>query len=127
MGYVPIILLAIGLNCWHKPSLLLTLAIALDLLIPVPKEYGAMAWYSMCAVIELIVLFTALSNKTNFSTPIAMLSVGFIFVHFLGWIFNGYLFGSPYNNFARTLEYTELFICIILSNPVVNFIKEKLR
>lgn len=93
---------------------------------PIPKEYGALIWYSICASIETLILISALSLKTSFSKPIIALSALFILVHYLGWTFDGYIAGSPYHYFAKTLEYTELFVCVILSHPIINFVKGKL-
>jgi len=125
--YVLLILAACTLNWRHKEALLLTLIIGLGAVMPIPKEYGALAWYSICASIELVILVFALSLKSTASIPIAALSILFVAIHILGYLFGGYIAGSPYHYFAKTLEYTELLSCVILSNPIINLVKEKMR
>lgn len=126
MEYLPLIILACILNWRQKQALFLVVIIGLGLVIPVPKEYGAFVWYSVCGVIDFTIMCLALSLKVRLSLPIAALSLLFIVVHFLGWTFDGYPPESPYHNFARTIEFTELVVCITLSNPIIQYIEGKL-
>lgn len=127
MKYLPILLLACFLNYRQKTALLLALIVGLGAIVPIPKEYGALVWYSICAVVEILIIISALKLQTTFSIPIISLSTLFVIVHYLGWTFDGYPVNSPYHYFAKTLGFTELFTCAILSNPVLNFVKGKLR
>lgn len=127
MWYVLILILACILNYQHKESLLLTLIVGLGILVPIPKEYGALAWYCLCVSVEFIVLLFALMSNSKAAKPIASISVLFILVHFLGYTFDGYPIQSPYHYFARTLEYTELFLCAVLSHPIINYVKERIK
>lgn len=122
-----IFLVAILLNYQHREALLLTLLVGLGALVPIPKEYGALVWYLICGLIEATILLSACLLTTKFSVPLIMMSLMFIVVHYLGWKFDGYLVKSPYHCVARTIEFTELMLCVVLSNPVVNYIREKIK
>ena len=124
--YVLLILAACILNWRHKEALLLAMIVGLGAVMPIPKEYGALVWYSICVSIELTIMVFALTLHSKFSIPIASLSILFVAVHILGYLFGGYIIGSPYHYFAKTLEYTELLSCVILSNPIINFVKERI-
>lgn len=124
---VLILLVAILLNYQHRQALLLTLLVGTGVLLPIPSDYGAMAWYIMCASVEATILVAAMFLRTKFSIPLIMTSLLFIVVHYLGWTFDGYLVNSPYHYVAKTIEYTELALCVVLSNPVINFIREKIK
>ena len=126
MKYLPLILIACIFNWRNKEALLLTLIVGWGAVMPIPKEYGAVVWYSLCACIELVILLCALRLKTPFSIPIVALSLLFILIHYLGWTFDGYPKDSPYHYFAKTIGLTELFTCAILSDPIINFVKGKL-
>lgn len=125
--YVLIFLIACILNYRHKEALLLTLIVGLGAFSPIPERFGEIAWYSICASIEITIFLFAINLRTIASYPIAALSVLFIFVHYLGWKFHGYIIGSPYHLFARTLEFTEISSCAVLSNPIINFVKERMK
>lgn len=105
----------------------MTLIVSLDILFPVPVQYGVNAWYIMCASIEVIVMLFALNLNTYSGKPIAALSVLFLIVHYLGWTFVGSHDNSPYLYFARTIQFTEITTCALLANPTINFIKERFR
>lgn len=127
MKYLPVILVACILNYRQKEALLLTLLVGLGAVMPIPKEYGALTWYCMCAAIEAVIMIAAINIKTIASVPIILLSMLFLIVHYLGWAFDGYPKSSPYHYFAKTLGFTELFTCAILSNPIINFVRGKLK
>lgn len=127
MKYLPILLIACFLNYRQRKALLLTLIVGWGATLPIPQEIGAMWWYSSCALIEALILISAISLKVQFSKPIIVLSVLYIGIHYLGWTFDGYIAGSPYCYFSRTVAFTELFVCALLSQPVINFVKGKLR
>jgi hypothetical protein len=122
-----VVLLAISINYQHKQSLALAFLVGAGVLMPIPKEYGALFWYSSCVGVEFIILCVALTLNTKFSSTIASLSVLFIIVHLFGYYFDGYQPHSPYHYFAQTLEYTELASCVVLSNPIINYVKERIR
>ena len=127
MKYLPLLIVASLLNWQQKQALFLTLIVGLGLVIPVPKEYGALAWYSICAGIDFTIFIIALNSRAMFSIPIAALSALFITIHYIGWTFDGYPPDSPYHYFARTIGFTELFTCAILSNPIINYVKGKIK
>lgn len=127
MKYLPLIILACILNWRQRQALFLTLIVGLGLVIPIPKEYGALVWYSLCAAIDVSIMLFALSINARFSLPVALLSCFFVLIHYLGWMFDGYPTDSPYRYFARTIGFTEITVCAVLSNPIVQFIEEKLK
>lgn len=121
------IVLALVLNCLHWQSLILTLIVGIGVLVVVPTEYGAGAWYSMCISIELTILLFCLLLKSSISIPVGLLSILFAVVHVLGYIFDGSTPDSPYHYFARSIEYTEVLSCVLMSYPVVHYLKGKTR
>lgn len=126
-SYFIITLVAIYLNRFDNKALTLTIAVSVGALMPITKDYGAGVWYGLCALTEISILCFAMYYKSYISKPIIILSLAFVVVHFLGYKFHGYIAGSPYRYFAKTLEVTELLTCCIMSIPVINYLKERFK
>lgn len=119
------IILALALNCCHWQSLALTFVVGAGLIVPVPVEHGAVVWYSICILIEISLFSFAILLRTSLSFPIALLSLLFIAVHILGYIYDGSKPDSPYHYFAQSINYAEALSCVLMSHPIIQYLKGK--
>jgi len=116
-------MVALFLNKQSPKMVLLTLTLLIDAFIPIPHQN----WWINCIGVELIVFMTAHILNTTASSCIKFLSVQMIVLHIIGMNLNGQAAQSPYRCIAALTEYSEILSCVLLSNPIINIIKGKMK
>lgn len=122
--YTCLVLLAVYLNRQNPNSVLLTLLVGLSWYLPVDLIHSRGWWFTTCIASEVLVLLSALALNT--SSKYAMMGVTFMLAmsHALCWKFQSL---GTYYIIANYLEYMEISVCLLFSNPVIQHIKEYVR
>ena len=121
--YILTTIFAVYLNKNNKSHVLMSLILLLDVLAPIDTTH----FYSSCILIEMCVFISAIILNTVSSKIIAFLSVQMIALHIIGATFHGEFCNSPYRYLPPITEYSEILSCILLSNPIINIIKRKMK
>lgn len=97
--------------------LVLSTLVGVSIFVPVPSNTAA-EFYSFCALFEIFVGACALLTKSEAGFLIATACALLVIAHAMGYATDGSAPLSPYHVIVKTLELTELLVCVALS-PVI--------
>ena len=97
----------------------LTLLAGCAVFIPIPENLHVAG--------EILIFALASCIGGRASLFLQIFSTQLIIVHFTGKYFSGYCQDNPYKIAVKVTEYSELLMCLLLSNPVILKIKEKIK
>lgn len=107
--------------------LVLTLAVGVNILIPLDFISDISIWYATCIAMEVILLAVAWKLKTTASLPVAAISSALIWCHIVAWKFTGQQPESVYRTVEPILEYLNILSLSVFATPTLNYIKERTK
>lgn len=122
--YTVMFLIAVYLNLKDTRALLMALVVGLSYFFPFELISSRDAWYIACALSELIVFSFCIWLRSKSSFAIAGICLMLLASHFISY-HNIQL--QAYYIVAKYLEYIQIVSCILLSNPILNFLKERIK
>jgi hypothetical protein len=123
--FASLILLAILVNRDAWKCVALTTLIGIIHFLPYYMITDINLWYLTCIILDSIIVIAAYNSR--------MIAVGFIGIflvasHIIAWIFNTHeIIHKPYHTIAPFLEYVQVVCLTLFSQPVLKFIKERVR
>jgi len=112
-----LLVVAIILNFLDIRMLALTIAVGLNIFLPVPSE-SQFQFYLFCILYEIALGLLALLTKTEAGFLVTNVCFLLVVAHLMGYALDGSAPLSPYHVIVKLLETLELGICIALS-PVL--------
>lgn len=122
--YTVMFLIAVYLNLKDTRALLMALVVGLSYFFPFELISSRDAWYIACATSELIVIMFCLWLRSNSSLAISGICAMLLMSHFVSYYD---LSSQPYFYIAKYLEYIQILSCILLSHPILNYLKERIK
>ena len=122
--YTVMFLVAVCLNLKDTRALLMALVVGLSYFFPFELISSRDAWYIACATSELIVITFCIWLRSKSSIAIAGLCVMLLASHFIAY-HNIQL--QAYSIVAKYLEYVQVLSCVLLSHPILNYLKERIK
>lgn len=124
-AYAALVVLALYLNRRDRRMLLLTLAVGVSVLMPVPRDSAAV-FYAACITAELIVALIAMILRTRGSELIMSLCAALELTHIMGYILDGSGHLSSYRVIVPVLEAAQLVACVCLSPAIFARLQNRL-
>lgn len=112
-----IFVLAICLNMFDRPMLLLTIVVGVGFFLPAPRG-SADEFYAFCITMEIFVGVAAWYSKSKAGYIIVDVSLALVITHLMGYALDGNPPFSPYRLIVKILEVTQLMACAALS-PII--------
>lgn len=122
--YTVMFLIAVYLNLKDTRALLMALVVGLSYFFPFELISSRDSWYIACAVSELIVIIFCVWLRCKSCLALAGLCVMLLASHFIAY-HNLQL--DAYSMVAKYLEYIQILSCILLSHPILNYLKERIK
>jgi hypothetical protein len=124
IAYTVMFLIAVYLNLKDTRALLMALVVGLSYFFPFELISSRDAWYIACVASELIVILFCTWLRSKSSLAIAGLCIMLLASHFIAY-HNIQL--QVYSLVAKYLEYVQIVSCILLSHPILNYLKERIK
>lgn len=122
--YTVMFFIAVYLNLKDTRALLMALVVGLSYFFPFELIGSRDAWYIACVMSELIVFSFCIWLRCKSSFAVAGLCVMLLASHFVSY-YNMQL--QAYYIVAKYLEYVQIMSCMLLSHPVLNYLKERIK
>ena len=122
--YTVMFLIAVYLNLKDTRALLMALVVGLSYFFPFEIISSRDAWYIACATSEFIVILTCIWLRCKSSMAIAGLCLMLLASHFIAY---NDIQIDVYSVVAKYLEYVQILSCILLSHPILNYLKERIK
>ena len=122
--FASLLLIAILVNRDAWRCIALTLIVGVIHFLPYNLILSVPCWYSTCIFMDLIILIIAYRvNKA-----VCFVGVLLVISHIIAWIFDTHeIIHKPYHTIAPFLEYVQVLCLTLFSQPVLNFIKERVK
>lgn len=124
IAYTVIFLIAVHLNLKDTRALLMALVVGLSYFFPFELISSRDTWYISCVMSELIVFSFCIWLRCKSSFAVAGLCIMLLASHFIAY-HNIQL--QAYSIVAKYLEYVQIISCILLSYPILNYLKERIK
>ena len=127
---IPLLILvsiALLLNKGDIRMLILALVVGINVLTPLDSITDCNVWYATCIFMELITLMAAARLNTAVSMYVVCLSGLLVWCHIVAWKFTGQAPESVYRTVAPMLEYLNVLSLSLFSQPILNFLKERIK
>lgn len=122
--YTVMFIIAVYLNLKDTRALLMALVVGLSYFFPFELISSRGTWYTACALSELIVFSFCIWLRSKSSFAVAGLCLMLLASHFIAY---HYIQLQAYSIIAKYLEYVQIISCILLSHPVLNYLKERVK
>lgn len=122
--YTVMFLVAVYLNLKDTRALLMVLVVGLSYFFPFELISSRDTWYTACIMSELIVFSFCVWLRCKSSLAVAGLCLMLLVSHFIAY-HNIQL--QAYSIVAKYLEYVQIVSCILLSHPILNYLKERIK
>lgn len=122
--YTVMFLIAVYLNLKDTRALLVALVVGLSYFFPFELISSRDAWYIACATSELIVIAFCIWLRCKSSVAIAGLCAMLLASHFIAY---HDIQLHAYSIVAKYLEYVQVLSCVLLSHPILNYLKERIK
>ena len=122
--YTVMFLIAVYLNLKDTRELLIALVVGLSYFFPFELISSRDAWYISCALSELIVISFCIWLRSKSSFAIAGLCIMLLVSHFIAY---HDIQLQAYSIVAKYLEYVQVLSCVLLSQPILNYLKERIK
>lgn len=122
--YTVMFIIAVYLNLKDTRALLMALVVGLSYFFPFELISSRDAWYTACALSELIVFSFCVWLRSKSSFAIAGLCLMLLASHFISY---HDIQLHVYSFVAKYLEYVQILSCILLSHPILNYMKERIK
>lgn len=122
--YTVMFLIAVYLNLKDTRALLMVLVVGLSYFFPFELISSRDSWYIACALSELIVFSFCIWLRSKSSFAIAGLCFMLLASHFIAY---HDIQLQAYSIVAKYLEYVQMISCILLSHPILNYLKERVK
>lgn len=81
-------------------------------------------WYLTCVTLDLLILLYSI----RINLAVSILGLFLVTSHTIAWVFNTQeIVNKPYHTIAPFLEYVQVLCLTLFSQPVLNFIKERVK
>jgi hypothetical protein len=125
MMFASLILLAILVNRDAWKCIALTILIGTIHFLPYYMITDINLWYLTCIILDSIIVIAACNSRM---TAVGFIGVLLVASHSIAWIFNTHeILHKPYHIIAPLLEYIQGVCLTLFSQPVLKFIKERVR
>lgn len=122
--YTVMFFIAVYLNLKDTRALLMALVVGLSYFFPFELISSRDAWYIACVMSELIVFSFCIWLRCKSSFAVAGLCIMLLASHFVSY-YNMQL--QAYYIVAKYLEYVQIMSCMLLSHPILNYLKERIK
>lgn len=122
--YTVMFLIAVCLNLKDARALLMALVVGLSYFFPFELISSRDVWYIACATSELIVIAFCIWLRSKSSFAIAGLCIMLLASHFIAY---HDIQLQAYSIVAKYLEYVQVLSCMLLSHPILNYLKERIK
>lgn len=122
--YTVMFLIAVYLNLKDTRALLMALVVGLSYFFPFELISSRDTWYIACALSELIVFSFCIWLRSKSSFAVAGLCLMLLASHFISY---HDIQLHVYSFVAKYLEYAQILSCILLSHPILNYMKERIK
>lgn len=116
--------LALVLNIGAWRPFLLACLVGAGFFMPAPM-HSWQAFYTFCILGEIVIALIALTLRAPASSMVALLNSIIAVVHGLGAWLDGGAENSPYIAIVPALGYAEFAACILLSAPLIGWVKNR--
>lgn len=122
--YTVMFLIAVYFNLKDTRALLMALVVGLSYFFPFELISSRESWYIACALSELIVIAFCIWLRSKSSVAIAGLCVMLLASHFIAY---HDIQLQAYSIVAKYLEHVQVLSCVLLSHPILNYLKERIK
>ena len=122
--YTVMFLIAVYLNLKDTRALLMALVVGLSYFFPFELISSRDVWYIACATSELTVIVFCIWLRSKSSFAIAGLCLMLLASHFIAY---HDIQLQAYSIVAKYLEYVQVLSCVLLSHPILNYLKERIK
>lgn len=122
--YTVMFLIAVYLNLKDTRALLVALVVGLSYFFPFELISSRDAWYIACALSELIVFSFCIWLRSKSSFAVAGSCLMLLASHLISY---HDIQLHVYSFVAKYLEYVQILSCILLSHPILNYMKERIK
>ena len=124
MLYAAILLAALYLNKENDLLILFALLTALTRYLPMEMITNHDLWYFICFMSELLIISLCLFRTTVVTYPLVFITGLLELSHVLNYLFP---ILNAYYVVANYLEYMQIICFILVSPPIINYLKRKLK
>lgn len=124
IAYTVMFLIAVYLNLKDTRALLMALVVGLSYFFPFELISSRDTWYIACALSELIVFSFCIWLRSKSYFAVAGLCLMLLARHFISY---HDIQIHVYSFVAKYLEYVQILSCILLSHPILNYMKERIK
>ena len=122
--YTVMFLIAVYLNLKDTRALLMALVVGLSYFFPFELISSRDVWYIACVTSELTVIAFCIWLRSKSSFAIAGLCLMLLASHCIAY---HDIQLQAYSIVAKYLEYVQVLSCVLLSHPILNYLKERIK